>query len=416
MERTSPAYCSFAQRAWPPAKEERSNVVAAENNPRTRVATAVANSYEPAVVRQGLSDLLQPLGGMERFVSRGDIVLIKPNFLLSKAVEKAVTTHPEVILAVGEAALNAGAAKVLVGDSPGFGSGLGVARKIGLAAPARDSGLQLLDFNQAAVVDNPDGIRYKRFELERTALEVDKIINLAKVKTHQQMFLTLAVKNMFGCVVGVRKGAWHFEAGRDAEIFATMLLDLHYRLRPALNILDGIVMMEGNGPGAGDPRHLGLLMASVDAVALDRIMCEVLSLPLERFHTHEAARKLDVGVHGLRQIKLVGVDPGAHSISGVKHPLMGHVGDFYSPRWAQRLARRLVEVRPVVDKKICTGCKICHQQCPADAIEMIPGKERETARIVPASCIHCYCCQEVCPEGAISPRRGLARRLIRKPT
>jgi len=385
-----------------------------ENKFRTRVSTALADSYQPAVVRRSLADLLQPLGGMENFVSRGDVVLIKPNFLLSKAVAKAVTTHPEVILAVGEAALNAGAAKVLVGDSPGFGSGLGVARKIGLSAPARETGLELLDFNRAAVVENPDGIRYKRFELERTALEVDKIINLAKVKTHQQMFLTLAVKNMFGCVVGVRKGAWHFEAGRDAEIFATMLLDLHYRLRPALNILDGITMMEGNGPGSGDPRHLGLLMASVDAVALDRTMCEVLSLPLDRFHTHEAARILDVGIHDPALIEHVGADPAAHKITGVSHPLMGHVGDFYSPRWAQRLTRRLVEVRPVVDKKTCTGCGICHQQCPADAIEMLPSGERKTARIIPPTCIHCYCCQEVCPEGAISPRRGLARRLIRK--
>ena len=383
--------------------------------PKVVVSTVKADRYEPVVVRAALDELLAPLGGMKAFVSRGDVVLLKPNFLLSKAVAKAVTTHPEVILAVGEAALEAGAAKVLIGDSPGFGSGLGVARKIGLNEPARERDLQLRDFVNPAVVENPEGLRYKRFELERTALEVDKIINLAKVKTHQQMFLTLAVKNMFGCVVGVRKGAWHFEAGRDAEIFATMLLDLHYRLRPALNILDGIIMMEGNGPGAGDPRQLGLLMASTDAVALDRTMCEVLGLPLDRLHTHEMARKLSVGVHDPDQIAFAGVDPANVTISGVAHPLMGHVGDFYAPRWAQRIARRLVEVRPVVDRKVCTGCEICRKQCPADAIDMIPTGERHTARIDPVTCIHCYCCQEVCPEGAISPRRGLARRLIRKP-
>ena len=383
---------------------------------KTTVSVARVGNYEPAVVRQGIRDVLEPLGSMAAFVSRGDRVLIKPNFLIAKGVGKAVTTHPEVILAVVEAALDAGAAEVLVGDSPAVGSARLVARRIGLLHPVGERGARVVDFNSPVILENKEGICYKRFEVERTLVEVDKVINLAKVKTHGQMFLTLAVKNMFGAVVGLRKGAWHLEAGRDADLFATMILDLHCFLKPALNIVDGVVMMEGNGPNAGTPREWGVFMAGADATALDRTVCQALSLPLDQLFTYQVARRQGVGVWAPEDIALAGVPLEEIRIDDVKHPLLGSPGDFYVPGFLKRFARRLVEVRPTVIKSRCIGCELCAKQCPADAIDMVSSKEQEKAVIRPQLCIHCYCCQEVCPEGAIEPRRGLATRLMKRPS
>ena len=382
---------------------------------RVTVSIARAGSYEAGEVRAALARLLAPWGGMRGLVSTGDRVLVKPNFLVPKAVHTAVTTHPELILALCEAALDAGAGSVVVGDSPGFGSGLWVARKTEFLEPARAIGVEVVDFATPVAVELKDSRRFKRFELERTALGVDKIVNVGKVKTHGQMFMTLAVKNLFGCVVGVRKAAWHLEAGKNAGLFADMLLDLHYYLKPCINILDGIVMMEGNGPGNGTPRDFGVLAASTDAVALDRAVCSALSLPLERMTTHIEAERLGYGVPDPGQVDWAGVPLADVTIPGIVHPLLGDVGDFYVPGFLRRFSRRLLEVRPVVDPAVCTACGRCVGLCPAKAIGMVPWRGKERALIDPVNCIHCYCCQETCPDGAIRPRRGLVRGLLKKP-
>jgi len=245
---------------------------------------------------------------------------------------------------------------------------------------------------------------------------MDKVINLAKVKTHGQMFMTLAVKNTFGCVVGTRKAAWHLEAGREEELFAAMLLDLHYFVKPVLNIADAIIMMEGNGPGNGTPRPLGLLFASPDAVALDTAICDVLNVPQSAVPTQRVAIRDGFGVADAASLNFVGVHPDEVRIEGIDHPRLSHVGHFLSPRPLLRLTRRLVAVRPFVDQKQCTGCSICHDQCPADAIVIRERRhDKKRARIDPRLCIHCYCCQEICPAGAIRAKRGLVRRLLRKP-
>ena len=384
---------------------------------RAAVSIQRCQSYEPELVRSALASALAPLGGIAAFVSRGDRVLLKPNLLAARAVDRHVCTHPELVLAAAEAVLEAGAAKVLVGDSPGFGSSLGVLRKLGLAGPLAERGIEIAAFESPVEVVRPNTVRYRRFELERAVLDVDKVINLVKVKTHAQMFMTLAVKNTFGYVVGTRKAAWHLEAGREVDFFATMLLDLHYLRPPVLHLADGIVMMEGNGPGSGTPRNLGLLFAGDEGSALDRAICAVLNVPAGFVPTLRMAEELGLGVTDLAQIDWHGPGLADIAIAGIEHPILSHPGRFLAPRPLQRLTRRLMEVRPLVDPKACVGCRICMEACPANAIAMVQKKGgAAVAKIHPPSCIHCYCCQELCPEGAIAPKRGLVRSLLRRPS
>ncbi len=377
----------------------------------TQAAVSIqkCQTYDPDLVRRALAAALEPVGGMAAYVSRGDRVLLKPNLLAARAVEKHVCTHPELVLAAAEAALDAGAEKVFVGDSPGFGTSLGVLRKLGLADPMAERGIEVCPFDSPVEIVRGDTVRYRRFEVERAVLEVDKVINLVKIKTHAQMFMTLAVKNTFGYVVGARKAAWHLEAGREVDLFATMLLDLHHIRKPDLHIADG--------PGSGTPRQLGLLFAGNDGVALDAAICATLNVPQSYVPTLKVASELGLGVTDLDQVRWHGPALADIAIEGIDHPILSHPGNFLTPRPLQRFARRLLEVRPVVNPKACVGCRICMEACPATAITMVDKGESNppVARIHPPACIHCYCCQELCPEGAIAPRRGFVRSFLRRP-
>ena len=110
-------------------------------------------------------------------------------------------------------------------------------------------------------------------------MDADVIINLPKLKTHCQMLLTLGVKNMFGCIVGFKKSQWHMRAGVDTMAFARLLVAIHQAVRPTVSILDGILALEGEGPGKrGKPRKIGVLMGSCDTFALDMAVCKMIGM------------------------------------------------------------------------------------------------------------------------------------------
>lgn len=362
--------------------------------------------YVNEEVYKAIKESIDLLGGIGVFVKKGERILLKPNLLSAKPPDAAITTHPAVVRAVLQLVQEAGATPV-VGDSPGIGSAEKVVQKCGIAAVAKEFGAEIINLAQSISVENPDGKTFKRLELSKEAIEFDGIINLPKLKTHAQMFLTLGVKNMFGCVVGARKPQWHMAAGVDTNAFARMLIDTYLFLKPRLTIVDGIVGMEGNGPGsAGDPRRLGLIFASTDCIAMDSVITEVLGAKAHDLLTTKVAKEDETGITDIDKINILGQGIEDVKIHDFKFPpLVGT--EFKLPFSLHSYLREPLTARPLIDNKECTLCNMCVDICP-------PGIMTKTDKINIDydKCIRCFCCLEICPEGAISVKNGWLKRIV----
>ena len=378
---------------------------------RIPVSIQKCTSYEPEIVRNALNKLLAPLGGINSFVTPGSRVLLKPNLLAPKTPEAAVCTHPEIIRAVALQVMDAGGT-VFLGDSPAVGSANVVLKRSGIAGPVRELGIEVVPFRTPVSVSVSEGGIHRSILLAREALDFDAVINLPKLKTHGMMTLTLAVKNMFGLVVGAAKAGWHLQANEHVR-FADMLLDINRALPPVLNILDGIVAMEGNGPGSGDPRTVGLLAASSSALALDQVIAQVVGVDPERNPVIYRARERDLMGSEPEHVRVVGEPINEVRVHNFVLPKSVSRVDFKLPDWMNRSLRKSLSSFPVLDSQKCTTCEECVNICSTDAITL-HDKSIGGGTVDKDKCISCFCCQEVCPEGAIEPVPGRLLRMLRR--
>lgn len=362
--------------------------------------------YEDPDLQRGVRDCLEPLGGIESLVKPGDRVLLKPNLLAGRVPEAAVTTHPAVVRAVARMVLDAGGMPI-IGDSPAIEPFARVAKRSGMAAVAEELGIEIRELLDPVRAPEREGVPRKRLELASLALEADVVLNLPKLKTHGQMLLTLGVKNLYGTVVAQRKAEWHYMVGLDRDAFASLLLQIYGAVRPALTLLDGIQGMEGHGPANGRPRHLGILAASRDAVALDVSICRLLGVPLEAFPLYRAARALGIGESDPARIELIGLKALPLGDTPFEVPRLDSLR--LLPSFLDGLARRHLVSRPLVSPTRCQGCGKCAEICPAGAMAPGPGR---VMRIAYDACIRCYCCQEICPRDAIRFEKGYLLRLM----
>jgi uncharacterized protein (DUF362 family)/Pyruvate/2-oxoacid:ferredoxin oxidoreductase delta subunit len=367
--------------------------------------------YDPERVQNALHLLLEPLGGIGRYVKPGQNILIKPNLLAGKAPEKAVTTHPEIVRQVIQLVQKAGG-NVTVGDSPGLGKPESVALKCGILDVVEATGAHFAPFDESVPISLKAGT-FHHLEVAREALEADVIINLPKFKTHQMMGYTGAVKNLFGLVVGMRKVRLHLQAGTDKAFFALMLLELAERFKPALSIMDAVVAMEGNGPGNGDPIQLGALLASPHPVALDTVAITMVNLPEQSVWTQRVARQTGRQGVSLDELKLHGV-PLATLQTTRFRPAKNSDINFGLPTPVKNLLKNAITAQPEITQA-CQRCGHCVAHCPPEAMTMGPPEamtlNSQGVKIDYGRCIRCFCCQELCPHNAITTRQGILLRL-----
>jgi len=371
------------------------------------VALVRCESYESRRLENGLRKVLDPLGGMARFVRPGDTVLLKPNLLSARSPEKRVTTDPALVRTVAVMVKEAGGSP-FIGDSPGIEPFKRVIAKTGMEEVARDLGIELVELSHSRKATLAEGSLFRSLEIASQALDADVVINLPKLKTHTQMLMTLGVKNLFGTVVAQRKTEWHYMTGLNRNTFASLLLAVYQAVKPSLSILDGVWGMEGNGPGNGTPCRLNLLAAARDAVALDTTICRLLGIPLDSYPLYRVAVAEGIGETDGRRIRVEGDPPESFVFPPFQVPKLDSLGIL--PGFLDGFSRRYLVSKPVQDARICAGCEECVQACPAEAITL----EERHLQFDYDACIRCYCCQEICPQDAIAFKKGLLLKIMNR--
>ena len=434
---------------------------------KSTVALVRCSTYKREEVEIAVRTAIELLGGFDEiFAQRGDLpeltqeseLVLKPNLLAKAAPEKAVTTHPEVFRAVGKILQEEGYTNLRYGDSPGnpMLNTERTAEGCGIKQMADELGIKAGDFEHGKSFEVPEGKAAKKFVLcnEIAKVVTDKdpaggVINICKMKTHQLVRITGAIKNTFGCVYGVNKAATH-ASFKSPEYFARMLADLNNLVKPRLHIMDGIVAMDGNGPGSGDPFPMYAILASTDPVALDTTFCHLVYLDADLVPTNVAAADAGVGKMEDDDIEVVlgGVPMQANGAPILFDDMRVKYGErnFSVQRSREyrggfrllNLLNPVLQKTPVVIADKCIGCGICVETCPVEgkAISLEPRIAAAMSRTVNHTgttstfeetegipkekvatyrydkCIRCYCCQEMCPEKAISVKKSLIAKII----
>lgn len=243
---------------------------------KCRVALQHCDDYGRSRLKEKIDQACRAIGFQ---IKTGVTVLLKPNLVAAgRAPLHLACSSPEFVLAVAEWCLDHGA-QVKVGDSPAFGSGKMVMRTCGMAESLQPLGVELVNFSQSRPMEMACGLKVP---IASEVLDCDVLLNLPRVKAHNQLYVSLAVKNYFGVVVGWRKALHHAVNGDVANRFEALLLDLPGLFPTACSLLDGIVAMHRTGPMKGDPFPLGLIGASFDPVALDTAVMHVIGADFKK--------------------------------------------------------------------------------------------------------------------------------------
>lgn len=353
-------------------------------------------SYDYDILKPTIYEMIDTMG--EDLISGNSRVLIKPNFLLPAKPETAVLTHPQILRVVSEYVLDKGG-RVLISDSPALGSFEKIKKVGGYHRALSGLDVEFKAFKESLNIDV--GKPFGSIEIAREAVEADVVINLPKLKTHALMLLTLGVKNLFGCIVGLRKPRWHLRSGVDREMFARLLVQIYHAINPSITIVDGILALEGQGPGkSGTPRHLGILIGGKNAFAVDMAICSVLGIDPDELPTYKAGKHL--GLAG----DAVYVNGDFNIIDNFSLPTIAPMISGHKP--LHRIMRKHLLQRPEVDSRLCKMCGECWQYCPAKSI----SQNTKTIVFDYDRCIRCYCCIEICPHGALRAAETIPGKIL----
>jgi len=377
----------------------------------SRVYIARCPDYDLTRVEAALHASLEAFSDAPMLIQAGQKVVLKVNLLQAQPPEKAVTTHPALVAAVARWVKSQGATPIIA-DSPG---GLFNVRTLqhlyeatGMADAARDSGA-VLNYDVGTLqVSVPGGRATQTLDAMRVAVEADAIICLPKLKTHGLTQMTGAIKNLFGTIPGLTKGAYHARFP-TVDRFSAMLIDnwLHYK--PVLTVMDAVVGMEGDGPSGGDPRQIGLLLTSTDGIALDVVAAALVGMPPASVPPIAAAVRRGLTNGRVEDVQILGAELDSVKVVGFKRPRTGapHVRMIPDavPKW---ITDQLLANPRAGDK--CTACGVCVQGCPVRAIEIVEGRADTNLK----RCIRCFCCHELCPENAVELHPPPLARLLNR--
>ena len=259
---------------------------------------AVARGDDPKAITRGA---LAALGGIERFVKSGDNVIVKPNICVDyRTYEYGATTNPEVVAALVELCLGAGARRVRVMDTPFGGSAESAYARSGIADAVSAAGGQMEVMNRAKVRETaiPEGRDITSWQIYQDILTADLLINVPVAKHHSLARLSLGGKNLLGVILSPSR--MHANLGQRTA-------DLLSLVRPALTVVDAVRTLMTHGPTGGnldDVRLNNTVIASHDAVAADAYAATFFDLSGPEIAYVKAAADMGLGTLDLDAIEI----------------------------------------------------------------------------------------------------------------
>ena len=378
----------------------------------SKVVIKECANYEMENLMEKINSGMDLLGGWEAFVKPGMKVLLKVNLIGPKPPASAAVTHCEFVRAIARILHHRGCT-VWIGDSAGgaiggFSPTMQSLEIAGLNQVAAEEHAQIKNFDKEGAVDTGRSCHcLDKLYLAKPLFEADLIINLPKFKTHSFGIYTGAVKNVFGCIAGLRKAKYH-KAAPDPRAFGEILADIHEAVQIGLHIMDGVTAMEGEGPTAGGVYPAHKILLSTDPLALDAVAVNMMGLRIEDIPILQAAVERKLGESAAEKIEVC----GDYAVP----PLLP---DFQLPKRFVSIKQRnykfivkfidLLKTRPKINLKKCRHCNTCVDSCPVHAID------KETKNIDESVCIECMCCHELCPYAAVELKRvNAVARLLAK--
>lgn len=261
-----------------------------------KVDIAAAHGASPSKITRAAIDAI---GGIKRFVSRGDIVVVKPNIAWDRTPEQAANTNPEVVAAVVQMCFEAGAKKVKVFDRT-VNDPRRCYVQSGIADAARALGAEVsyVDERKFREMD-VKGEAMKTWPLYTELFEADKVINIPVAKHHSLAALTMAMKNWMGVMGGSRR--------QIHQRLDESLVDLSMFIKPALTMLDAVRILTANGPQGGnleDVKKLDTVIAGVDQVAVDSLGATLFGMKGSDLGYVKIADKRGLGVMDISKLKI----------------------------------------------------------------------------------------------------------------
>jgi uncharacterized protein (DUF362 family)/Pyruvate/2-oxoacid:ferredoxin oxidoreductase delta subunit len=360
------------------------------------VAVRSCKEYDFQEVYRHISDIYQTCKGPEL---KNRKVLLKPNILSDDLPEKCISTNPVVFEAMIRFLQEKGAT-VITGDSPAVHLRGFRPVKSGLNQICEKTGITWIDFTK-----KPFNLKLRNGNIRIASVinEVDLVISMPKLKNHELVYFTGAIKNTLGLVPGFSKAKQH-ALHQNRESFSRFLVDLNEAFMSHFFLMDGIIGMEGHGPGQGIPFRTGVLLGSSNPLALDIIASAIAGYNPKDIPTSRIALARGIWLKSADEINYNGPVLNSLIRKDFKRisvtPNMNVSLKFLKDR--MRFLRKF-ERRPVFIHNNCTGCNECIKICPQNAIAM----DRDIKNFIVLNdrkCIRCFCCSEVCQSNAVQIR------------
>lgn len=344
-----------------------------------KVSVEKCSDYNNEKVAKVLNKSLKNIGFEFK---KGMKILIKPNILSPTIPEKAVTTHPVIIEELCKI-LKKKNCKIFIGESSAYSTELGF-KKSGISKMKKYAEIINFETQEKKFFNFGKG-ELSKVPLPKLIFEVDLVINIAKMKTHSLTGATLCVKNLYGCIPGRLKENYH-RVLPSPKKFSKLLNKIERQIKPQLNILDGVIGLEGLGPGSsGKPIKSKLILASKSAPALDFVATEIMGFRKSGVLTNKFynLKKSDIEEIGNGKNLRYSFKKANSSMT----PLFMWLYFFFP--------------KPKIkfNKDKCKKCHLCEKKCPVDAITLKTDDGYPVCDY--SKCIRCLCCVEVCPHDAI---------------